>query len=94
MGTYNKASGAQSFSERQVSAALGIGIFELLLGASELRVGRYDPLTHLFVFTAEDVERIAARRKIPWAEVVRKLTEKRAGHNEAVFEGLPEPDVE
>ena len=94
MGTYNKASGAQSFSERQVSAALGIGTFELLLGASELRVGRYDPLTHLFVFTAEDVERIAARLGTPRAGVALKLAGKPAEWDDAALEGVPGPAVQ
>ncbi len=79
MGTYDNRSGSRSFSESRVSAALGIETFELLLAASELRVGRHDPLTHLFVFTAEDVERLAAHLKIPSAEVVRTLGEEARG---------------
>lgn|GEM_PF-3445229 len=94
MGTYDNRSGSRSFSERQVSAALGVEVFELLLAASELRVGRHDPLTYLFVFTAEDAERLAARLKIPPAEVVRTFGKGHEEWGESALDGVSEPDAE
>src|SRR5437899_4134520 len=68
----------RKFTERQVSAALGLVRLELYLVAADLRIGRHDPLTHLKVFTVDEVERIAARLGLPPPRLEEQLAEESA----------------
>jgi len=59
----------RTLTERLIADVLSVDRLELYLAASELRVGRYDALTHLLSFDLEEVQRIAARLEIPWVVV-------------------------
>ena len=78
------------FTERQVSAALGLARLELYLVAADLRIGRHDPLTHLKVFTVDEVERIAARLGLPPPRLEEQLAEE-STPADALIGRLPEP---
>ncbi len=77
-------------SERQVAAALGIELLELYLLAAELRVGRFDSLTHLLVLTPGEVERIAARLGVACPDLSAGLEEE----TDRVVGRVPEPERE
>jgi len=48
-------------TERQVLEELGLDRMELYLAATAEKLGRYDPVSHLLVFSDEEVEALAAR---------------------------------
>jgi len=61
------------------------------LVAADLRIGRHDPLTHLKVFTVDEVERIAARLGLPPPRLEEQLAEESAPADNALLGRLPEP---
>jgi len=73
-------------TESQVATALALDRLELYLLAAELRLGRYDPLTHLLVFTVAGAEHMATRLGLPRP----KFAEQLAGS----LERVPEPSGE
>ena len=75
----------RKFTERQVSAALRLARLELYLVAADLRIGRHDPLTHLKVFTVDEVERIAARLGLPPPRLEEQLAEESAPEDNALL---------
>ncbi len=77
---------ARRLTESQVATALALDRLELYLLAAELRLGRYDPLTHLLVFTAAEAEHMATRLGLPRP----KFAEELAGS----LERVPEPSGE
>lgn len=51
----------RELTEGQVAAELGVSRFELYLAATEMKLGRYDPLTHLLLFSDAEVDALARR---------------------------------
>ena len=51
----------QEFTERQVADELGIDRLELHLAAAHAKLGHYDGITHLLVFSDAEVDELAAR---------------------------------
>ncbi len=80
----------RALTERQVLAALRLDRLQLHLVAADLRVGCFDTLTHLKVFTVEEVERIAAHLGIPVPQLGEDLQEE----NTTGGESIPEPHGE
>ena len=80
----------RTLTERQVLAALGLDRLQLHLAAANLHVGRFDTLTHLKVFTLEEVERIAVRLGVP----VPKIAEDPQPENTTDLQSIPEPHGE
>ncbi len=83
-----ETSGSRTLTERLVADIFSIDRLELYLAASELRVGRYDSMTHLLSFTLAEVQRIAARLEIPWKVIEERLA---AATRRAGVSGVPEP---
>lgn len=81
----------RKFTERQVAAALGLARLELYLVAADLRIGGHDPLTHLKIFTVDEVQRIAARLGLPPPRLEEQLAEESAPADNALLGRLPEP---
>ena len=78
----------QRLTERQVCEELGLDQVELYLIATAEKVGRHDPVSHLMVFSDEEVDALAARLGVPR----RKRAEpQRADVN---LPQLPEPSSE
>lgn len=53
--------GERTFTEGETAEELGLDKLELHLAAAAQRLGRYDPLTHLLVFSDAEVDELAAR---------------------------------
>ena len=73
-------------TEGRVAAELGLDRLELYLAAAELQAGRFDPLTHLRVFTEEEVKRLAQRLGVKRRRIS-ELTDAQRGN-------IPEPASE
>ncbi len=80
----------RTLTESDVTAALQIDRLQLHLVAAEMRLGRYDSMTHLMAFTLEEVERIAARLELPPP----KFAEETPSTNDRAVEDIPEPEGE
>lgn len=60
----NQDSGSERsrrLTERQVIEELGLDRMELYLAATAERLGRHDAISHLLVFSEEEVDALAAR---------------------------------
>ncbi len=53
--------GSPRLTERQVIEELGLDRLELYLIASAERLGRHDPVSHVLIFSDEEVEALATR---------------------------------
>ncbi len=82
--------GGRTLTESEVTAALQLDRLQLYLVAAEMRLGRYDSMTHLMAFTTEEVERIAARLELPPP----KFAEDAPPARDRALEDIPEPEGE
>ncbi len=82
--------GGRTLTESDVTAALQIDRLELHLVAAEMRLGRYDSMTHLLAFTPGEVQRIAARLELPPP----KFAEETPPTNDRAVNDVPEPEGE
>jgi len=51
----------RDYTESQAADELGVDRLELYLAAAEQKLGHYDGLTHLFVFSDAEVDALAER---------------------------------
>lgn len=86
MSESDRVAGRRTLSEGLVAAALAIDRLELHLAAAALRLGQYDPLTHLMVFNAAEVDRIASELGRPRPRF--------KDEEDSVVGGVPEPSGE
>ncbi len=73
-------------TERQVIEELGLDRMELYLAAMAEKLGRHDPVSHLLVFSDEEVDALAARLGIARC--------KRSEPAAASLTQIPEPNSE
>ncbi len=50
----------RTVTERRAAEELGLDRLELYLAAAAKKLGRYDPMTHVLVFSDAEVEQLAA----------------------------------
>jgi hypothetical protein len=73
-------------TESRAAEELGVDRLELYLAAAEQHLGHFDVLTHLLVFSDEEVDRLAARLGV---------ARRRASQvSEAQKQAIPEPNAE
>lgn len=78
---------SRRLTERQVIEELGLDRMELYLAATAERLGRHDAISHLLVFSEEEVDALAARLGI--------ARRKRPGPSTGIDLGrVPEPSSE
>lgn len=77
---------ADKLTESRAAEELGIDRLELYLVAAEQRLGQYDVLTHLMVFSDAEVDALAAR-----LGVTRRRTPQLSQAQKKV---IPEPGAE
>jgi len=73
-------------TESRVAEELGLDRLELYLAAAQQKIGRYDSLTHLMVFTDEEVDTLARRLGI--------TRRKKTAPGESQRRIIPEPTSE
>jgi hypothetical protein len=78
--------GADKLTESRVAEELGIDRLELYLAAAEQRLGHFDAVTHLLVFSDEEVDALAAH-----LGVTRRRTPPLTG---AQKQAIPDPGAE
>jgi len=82
----SNTTGLRRLTERQVAAELGIDRLEVYLLAAEQRVGRYDPASHVLLFSEAEVDTLAARLSVT------RCRQKEV--SQSTREKIPEPNRE
>ncbi len=78
--------GASRLTKRQVIEELGLDRLELYLIASAEKLGRHDPVSHVLLFSDEEVEALAARLGL--------VRRRRKEPGAASLDQIPEPTGE
>lgn len=73
-------------TESRVAEELGLDRLELYLAAAQEKIGRYDALTHLVVFTDKEVDTLARRLGL--------ARRKKTARDDSKRRVIPEPSGE